>query len=61
MEQGGEGLKARIRMRVSRGLDRRQERAVISARLRMVVARTEDDLGDLRRLAEGRQPRSWHL
>jgi hypothetical protein len=53
MVAGSEGLKARIRMQISRGLDRRQER--------QVVGRSEDDLADLRRLAEGRQPRSWHL
>ena len=61
MVAGGEGLKARIRMQISRGLDRRQERALITARLRRVADRSEDDLADLRRLAEGRQPRSWHL
>ena len=61
MVAGGEGLKARIRLQISRGLDRRQERAVIAARLRQVVGRSEDDLADLRRLAEGRQPRSWTL
>jgi hypothetical protein len=48
-------------MQVSRGLDRRQERALIAARLRQVAGRSVDDLADLRRLAEGRQPRSWHL
>ena len=61
MGPGGDGLKARIRTQVSRGLDRRQERALIAARLRQIAGRTEDDLADLRRLAEGRQLRSWHL
>ncbi len=61
MGQDGEGLRARIRTQVSRGLDRRQERALIAARLRMVSGRDDDDLALLRRLAEGRQPRAWHL
>ena len=62
MGQDGEGLRARIRTQVSRGLDRRQERAAISARLRAVTGRgDDDDLAVLRRLAEGRQPRAWHL
>jgi hypothetical protein len=61
MGRDGEGLRARIRTQVSRGLDRRQERAVIAARLRMVSGRDDYDLALLRRLAEGRQPRAWHL
>jgi predicted ATPase len=61
MRQDGEGLRARIQTQVSRGLDRRQERAAISARLRAVTGRGDDDLAVLRRLAEGRQPRAWHL
>ena len=61
MGQDGEGPRARIRTQVSRGLDRRQERALIAARLRMVSGRDDDDLAVLRRLAEGRQPRAWHL
>lgn len=60
MGQDGEGLRARIRTQVSRGLGRRQERAVIAARLRMVSGRDDYDLALLRRLAEG-QPRVWHL
>ena len=61
MAQSGEGLKARIRTQVSRGLDRRQERALITARLRMVAGRDDDGLANLRRLAEGREPRAWLL
>ena len=61
MRQDGEGLRARIQTQVSRGLDRRQERAVISARLRAVTGRGDDDLAVLRRLAEERPPRAWHV
>ena len=61
MVQSEEGLKARIRTQVSRALDRRQKRALITARLRMVARRDDDDLADLRLLAGGREPRTWLL
>jgi len=59
--QGGEGLRARIRTQVCTGPYRRQERAVVSARLRMVTGWGDNDLAVLRRLAKGRQPRAWHV
>jgi hypothetical protein len=61
MGQEGDGLRALIRALVSRRLDRRQEREVFSARLRMVTGRGDDDLAALRRLAKWRQPRAWHV
>jgi hypothetical protein len=61
MLAGGDGLKARIRMRVYRGLERRAERGLVAARLSQIAARGDDGLAELRRLAQGRQPRSWHL
>lgn len=57
----GQGLRARVRAQVSRGLDRRQEREMIAARLRRIAGRADDDLDVLRRLAERRQPRAWHV
>jgi len=56
--QSGEELWGTIRTRVSRGPDRRQERALITARLRMVAQRDDGGLADLRWLAEGRGPRA---
>ncbi len=54
-------LRMRIRMVVRSGLDRRQERMAVSARLRLICGHEEQDLSTLRWLAGARQPRVWHV
>ena len=54
-------LRMRIWMRVEPGLDRRQERSPVSVRLKLVCGYAKQDLSTLRRLADARQPRVWHV